>query len=276
VSAGDAAGVAGGFTIRPLHGMDELRRCVELQHEIWGAEFSELVPAAILWAASKTGGIVAGAFRDSDGDMAGFVFGLTGYRERQPIHWSDMLGIREYARGHGLGIALKRFQRQELLAAGISRVIWTFDPLESRNAWINFARLGITAREYIVNCYGESDSPLHQGLGTDRLVASWVLDSARVRDRMEDGAAVPDAAQLGDAPVINPAGAEPDLGLDAARLRLQIPADIQEVKAVHPAGAGEWRRTTRAALLHYLGSGYEVVDLVREGELSSYLLERGG
>jgi predicted GNAT superfamily acetyltransferase len=274
--ARDTAGAAAGFTIRPMHGIDEFRRCVELQQEIWGAEFSELVPAAILWVASRSGGIVSAAFRDSDGAMAGFIFGLTGYRDRQPMHWSDMLAIREDARGYGLGIALKQHQRRELLAAGVNRVAWTFDPLESRNAWINFARLGIRAREYIVDCYGHSDSPLHQGLGTDRLVAGWVLDSPRVRARMDDGAAVPGAGEFRDAPVINPGGVEPDLDLDAQRLRLQIPADIQEVKAVHPGAAEEWRRTTRAAFQHYLGSGYEVVELVREAELSSYLLERGG
>jgi predicted GNAT superfamily acetyltransferase len=263
-----------GFTIRPLAGPAEFRRCVELQQEVWGARFSELVPLAILWVASRTGGIVAGAFREDDGDMAGFIFGLTGYRDRRPVHWSDMLAIREDARGHGLGVALKAHQRDTLLAAGVTDVGWTFDPLESRNAWINFAHLGITARQYVVDCYGESDSPLHHGLGTDRLVASWILDSPRVRERGE-GADAPDAAAVASLPVINAGGAEPDLRLEEPRLRLHIPADIQEVKAVNPAAALEWRRTTRSAFQHYLAAGYEAVDLVRESpELSSYILER--
>jgi len=36
---------------------------------------------------------------------------------------------------------------------------WTFDPLQSRNAYLNFAKLGIIVREYAADMYGETDSP---------------------------------------------------------------------------------------------------------------------
>jgi predicted GNAT superfamily acetyltransferase len=161
VTAGPA-----GIAVRPLVEFDDLRRCVEFQERIWGAGFNELVPAAILWVAANTGGIVAAAVDDRD-DFAGFIFGITGWRDREPIHWSDMLAVRQDLRGRGIGIMLKRYQRDTLLERGVLKATWTFDPLESRNAHLNLTRLGATAREYRRDCYGPGTSPLHS-LGTDR------------------------------------------------------------------------------------------------------------
>jgi predicted GNAT superfamily acetyltransferase len=262
-----------GISVRALTRYPELSRCVELQHEIWGPGFHEAAPASLLWAAQRTGGIIAGAFDERD-DMLGFVFGISGYRDGEPLHWSDMLGVRSDVRGTGVGRLLKAWQRTTLLAAGIRHVGWTFDPLESRNAWLNFSRLGITAREYVVDCYGNSASPLHAGLGTDRLVARWVLDSPRVRSRMEEGAEPPPTPE----PVFinGPEGdVEPDFSLAGPALRLRIPARIQDLKAADPGAAARWREWTRAAFSHYLARGYGTMELVRDSaEWSSYLLVR--
>jgi predicted GNAT superfamily acetyltransferase len=264
------------FTIRSLTHSHELQRCAEFQREIWGADFAELVPAAILWVATRTGGIVAGAF-DHEDTLLGFVFGITGYRDNEPIHWSDMLAVRDVARNRGVGRALKHYQRSALLQAGVRRVGWTFDPLESRNAYLNFARLGVTCREYVVDCYGRSASPLHAGLATDRLVARWTLDSARVRGRMEGGEQPPTAYEVMGVPVINEGGGEVDVAREEPVLRLQIPADIQELKEADPAVAQCWRESTRRAFQAYFARGYEATDVVRESDdLSSYLLRRQG
>jgi chorismate synthase len=257
--------------VRELVGPDELRRCVALQKRIWGEQFAELVPAAILWVAQRTGGIVAGAFDDS-GRMLGFVFGMSGFVDARPLHWSDMLAVEPDARGRGTGTRLKRYQRDTLLRRGIEHVAWTFDPLESRNAWINFAHLGITAHEYVRDCYGHSDSPLHAGLGTDRLIASWALGSERVRERMEGAAGPPPAATWAAAPVAN--GAMLRLDLDAPAVRVRIPADVQQLKREQPDAALVWRDSTRAAFETYFARGYEAVELVREGGVSSYVLVR--
>lgn len=277
--------------IRPLRTPAECRAAFELQKETWGHGFSETVPPALLWATQRVGGIAAGAF-DADGRLVGFVFGLTGLERGRPVHWSDMLAVRPELRDRGLGTRLKAYQRDELLRLGIGVVYWTFDPLESKNAYVNFARLGITAREYHRDLYGETDSPLHRGIGTDRLVALWAIDGERVRGRLAGDAPAPGAAEVaavpyalgpraGPAGPAGPAGAagpepgepgEPDLSLEADRVRIAIPADIQALKAAAPALAAEWRRRTRAAFEAYFGRGYEAVELVREGETSSYVL----
>lgn len=260
-----------GYSIRPLADYAEMKRAVEFQRVIWGSNFNELVPAVMFWAAARTGGIVAGAF-DSASDMAGLIFGITGWDGRRPVHWSDMLGVHPAARGRGLGLALKRYQRDRLLEMGITRVNWTFDPLEARNAHINFARLGVTAREYIRDAYGASTSPLHRGIGTDRLVAEWEIASPRVRNRMEGGAS--GEMPVPNTPEINPGGGAPRLDHAEPHLWLRVPAEIQKLKERDAVAARRWREYTRAAFEEYLGRGYEVRELETTEEGSRYLLVR--
>ena len=53
------------------------------------------------------------------GRMLGFVFGLTGVRDGRLVHWSDMLAVREEARGKQLGERLKHYQRDVVRAIGV-------------------------------------------------------------------------------------------------------------------------------------------------------------
>ena len=279
-------------TIRPFETVEELRECVRLQEETWGVGFSECVPPAILKVSQILGGVAAGAYT-ADGVLVGFVFGMTGVRGGELVHWSDMLAVREPLRNSGLGTRLKAYQREEVRALGVSKMHWTFDPLQSRNAWVNFAKLGIVAREYVEDMYGETDSPLHRGIGTDRLIALWLLDSERVRSRLEgrgrdSGARAPEGGATDPAPppaagavralagTDGPGGlprpGRPDLSLDAERVLVSIPSEIGAVMEASMDLALEWRRATRSALAHYLGRGWEVRELLRGRITSDYLL----
>ena len=275
------APVAHAFTIRPLTTPAELHGCVQLQRDVWGPDFSDVVPPPILTVATRLGGILAGAF-DAGGDLLGFVFGLTGVVDGRVLHWSDMLAVRAHARDRGIGDALKRHQRDTLLARGVALVQWTFDPLESRNAHVNFARLGVIAREYARDFYAGSDSPLHGEIGTDRLVVDWAIATDRVARRLAGKASPPRLDDVMSLPRINahdlvagqPRSAEPDLALDAPRLLLAIPAAIQALKRADAARARDRRAVTRAAFEAYVRRGYEVVEYVRGGDVGFYLLER--
>ena len=274
----------GTYTIRPLADYAEMKRAVDFQRIIWGSEFDEAVPAAVFWFARRIGGIVAGAF-DASGDMAGLIFGVTGWDGARPIHWSDMLGVHPSTRGRGLGFDLKAYQRNTLLEQGVTTVKWTFDPLEARNAWLNFARLGVTSREYVRDAYGASSSPLHRGIGTDRLVVEWQLDSRRVRERMEGDASgeqqsraphspESETGSAGGTATINADGGEPILDLDADRLRLLIPDDIQALKGRDAVAARRWRERTRRSFEAYFAKGYEASDVDRRDGGASYVLTK--
>jgi predicted GNAT superfamily acetyltransferase len=240
--------------IRDLKTQAELHACVALQRETWGETFSETVPPAILQVVQYVGGIAAGAFDDHD-DLIGFVFGITGVEQTPrgviPIHWSDMLAVRKSMRNRGIGEKLKRYQRDYLLQRGIERVYWTFDPLDAKNAYVNFVRLGILAREYRIDMYGETDSPLHQGIGTDRLIAVWPIGSARVEHRLSGIRRPPRQDNI---------------------IRIDVPLDIHDINAREPKVAREWRDSTRALFMQRLQEGYVVVDFVRGATHGSYLL----
>src|ERR1700738_4660798 len=105
---------------------------------------------------------------------------------------------------------MKLAQREDALARGITLMEWTFDPLQVKNAYFNICRLGVICRRYMLNVYGATSSPLHGGIPTDRLVAEWYLDSARV-----------EAVLRGEA-----IGADPGRSRIALRHRKgQVPAD---------------------------------------------------
>lgn len=268
------------MTIRPLVTAAELRACVALQEATWGQGFAERVPYAVLWFSRRIGGVLLGAF---DGDtLLGFVFGMTGWREGRPLHWSDMLAVRADARDRGIGMQLKRAQRALLIERGVQEANWTFDPLESRNAHLNFTRLGVIAREYIRDVYGDSDSPLHGVIGTDRLVAEWRLASERVEQRLASAASNDAPVSFAALPAINRITVEDgvphcgavDTTLDAPRLALLIPGSIQALKTGDRNAALAWRACTRTAFEAYLERGYVVTELVRQDEqVSVYILE---
>jgi predicted GNAT superfamily acetyltransferase len=270
------------WTIRPLETIDELRACVALQEETWGHGFSDRVPPAILKVAQILGGVASGAWDEQD-HLVGFVFGMTGVRDGEVVHWSDMLAVRRGLRDTGLGAELKAHQRRILLECGVRTMYWTFDPLQSRNAYLNFSKLGIVVREYARDMYGETDSPLHRGIGTDRFIALWRMDSERVDRRTGGAERGPSAdahatdrvalAERDPGDTLPHPGA-PVTGLDAPRVRVAIPADVSEVMASSMELGVAWREATRTALTHYLERGYEVRELLRGTRTSDYLLTR--
>lgn len=272
------------FTIRPFETIDEYRACVDLQEQTWGGGFSERVPPAILKVSRMLGGVASGAW-DAEGRLAGFVFGMTGLRDGELVHWSDMLAVRPDARDTGLGTRLKAHQREIVWALGIRKMLWTFDPLRARNAYLNFAKLGIVVREYAEDMYGQTDSPLHRGIGTDRFIALWLLDTPRVCERVAGKDRACGAEGTSDAVVAlgalldarrDPRPGKPDLGLEAPRLLIAIPSRIGLVMERDMDLALEWRRATREAFTTYLDRGYEVRELVRGEVTCDYVLEMRG
>jgi predicted GNAT superfamily acetyltransferase len=210
----------------------------------------------------KAGGIAAGAF-SAEGRLLGFVYGLAGYAEGRPFHWSHMLAVYPEARDLGLGTRLKLYQREVLLGQGIEEARWTFDPLEARNAHLNLNHLGAEVAEYVENMYeGEMGSDLARGIGTDRFILSWRIAGERVaralaeRRRGEED-------RFRDAPVANPRAEERELPA-GPRVRIEVPADVQAVKAERPEEAAAWRTSTRRAFRACLDRGYRVEVFYRD------------
>ncbi len=255
--------------IRHIDSREDYAACVALQKETWGQDFKDAVPGSILMVSQRVGGVTAGAF-DANGEMVGCVYGLTGYKDGRPVHWSDILAVKRRARGHGIGKRLKLFQRGELLKRGIETMYWTYDPLQALNANLNFNALAARPVEYVVDMYGETGSDLHSGLGTDRFIVQWDMASDRVERTLAGTTrqAPPDATT---APIVNSNGAstrpQPFEGelLDVALVRVEVPASIDDTKRESDEIGARWRACTRRAFTHYLDNGYNASQFMRDG-----------
>ena len=158
--------------IREIRGREELSAVEELQKEVWGCADLEVLPAIHMIAAREVGAILVGAFDGAE--LIGFAYGFPGFEGEHRVIHSDMLAVRESWRDRGVGRALKLAQRDAALARGVDRITWTFDPMQERNAFLNFEKLGVVADRYLRDFYGSTTSPLHAG-GTDRLWVTWHL-----------------------------------------------------------------------------------------------------
>ena len=153
------------ITYRDLAGLSEFRAAQQMQQTVWGND-DQPDPYDLMMVVQSEGGICAGAF---DGDrLVGYVFGFPTSEPR--VQHSHRLAVLPEFRGAGIGAGLKLYQRQWCQARGISIMRWTYDPLVTRNANLNIAKLGAIGQRYLVNYYGAEGS-YQAGVDSDRIVA---------------------------------------------------------------------------------------------------------
>ena len=255
--------------IRDIELVSEMQEIESLQQAVWRFDDRDIVPLAMLVATREVGAILVGAFEGAS--LVGFAYSFVGREGEHLVHHSHMLAVTPSHRNLNLGYRLKLAQRERALAQGIDRMTWTFDPLQSLNAYFNFAKLGVIADVYKVNFYGEATSSfLHQiGTGTDRLWVTWLLDSRRVSERLQ----TKDRGGAGAVDQISrlvrvgrnsePVRSELSEGLRHEHLLIEIPDDINSLQHINPELGAMWRATTNEAFTEAIASGYLVEDFYR-------------
>jgi predicted GNAT superfamily acetyltransferase len=269
--------------IQPIHSSLHIKALETLQQDIWGWSDLDTTPFMIFVAMKEAGGTLLGAF---DGDrLVGFAFAIVGYDPGHTFMHSHLMGVHPDYLASGLGLRLKLAQRMAALERGFDRMTWTFDPLLSANAYLNFHKLGVVANRYKVNFYGEHNSSLlSRRVGTDRLWVEWFLTSNGVKARLESDRPIAGAEGDHGEPLIQ-------VGRDGSAVRhavdlhagmpisIELPGNISFLMQEHPQLAVAWRGATRSAFIDAFAAGYTVHDFLRndqhEDQIGCYLLTRG-
>ena len=282
--------------IRSIETIADCHAVEELQRRVWPGSDLEVVPLHVLITIAHNGGVLLGAWDDET--LVGFVFGFLGTDEgeaHRPAltrlkHCSHMLGVLPEYRDQGLGYKLKLAQREEVLKQGIRLITWTYDPLESRNANLNIARLGAVCKTYKREVYGEMADALNAGLPSDRFQVDWWITSQRVKQRLSGDRPRLTYQSFASAgvPIVNPARPNTnglpkmiaDITEPLGMLGLiEIPANFQAIKLADNALAHEWKTRTRSTFETAFDAGYLVTDFIHETidgrQRAFYVLARG-
>lgn len=279
------------ITIRPLYELAEMYDAVELQKTYWGEEIESVVPAHMLFTIALYGGQVLAAM---DGDkMIGVLIGLLGAdmtQDERPamanlmIASKRMVVLPEY-RSQGIGYQLKLAQREFAIKQGIRLVTWTFDPLLSRNGYLNLRKLGSISQKYVENLFGTGGELSSLG-SSDRFSVEWWVWTPRVEARVngEDGKPSLDAEIERGAMIVNPTAqkngyiypSDHDINVDETHLLVEIPPNYPDIETADPGLALGWRDHSRGIFQNLMGRGYLVTDFIHqtdgERERSFYLM----
>jgi predicted GNAT superfamily acetyltransferase len=261
--AAAAAARVAGVQLRTLEVPAELAAVRGLYEGIWQHDGTNPpVAVELLRAMVKAGNYVAGAYV---GDlMVGACVGFFSPPARVSLH-SHIAGVADGMRGRSIGFALKTHQRAWALGQGVREICWTFDPLVRRNAYFNFGKLAAAASEYLPNFYGPMGDSINGTDDSDRLLVSWQLAAPEVVAACAGRPAEPDPAGAVVGLAADAAGAPVVGRLDAARIRVAVPADIEQLRQSDPAAARAWRVVLRDVLGGLLAAGGRITGFSRQG-----------
>lgn len=244
---------------KELKTMEEIEQIRELEGKIWGMETA--VPTHQTSTAIKNGGIMIGAYAGDQ--LIGFSYGFAGYDNGKSYLCSHMLGIDEAYRSQGIGEMLKRKQREIAIEKGYDMMQWTYDPLETRNAYLNLTKLNGICDTYIENCYGEMRDGLNDGLPSDRFEIHWHLTSPYVVEKHTLN--IENPVNLNSI-TFNQAGlavfkAHEEQTLTEQFYSVAVPLDIQGLKVASHELAMDWRLQTRTLFQKLFHAGYAAINL---------------
>jgi len=238
--------------IRECSSTDDFQQCIELERAVWKDDDLGLMPIRLYMISKACNAPTFGAFEPT-GRLVGFVHTMIAMMDKHVIYHSHLAAVREDLRHKDIGYRMKLAQREHALEAGIPLIIWTFDPLQSRNAHLNINKLGAIIRRYEVNYYSEGLSTVFDsGVPSDRVFAEWWVSSPHVQSAVE-----------GNRPRVE---GSPD--------SVSIPENINEVRAQSIDEHLRWRLSVRQEFQIKLAAGLIVRGFERQSGSSRFLFGR--
>ncbi|MEJ2635592.1 MAG: GNAT family N-acetyltransferase [Calditrichia bacterium] len=258
-----------------------------LHKTIWGLDELEMTPSHIYIAARHCGGEILCAYHE--GKPVGFVFGFPGIDENgNSYFYSHNLGVVKEFRNQGIGFMLKTRLRHNLLEAGYKRVKWTYEPLDSKNAYSYIRKLGAISNTYFENYYGDMRDAINRELPSDRLIMDWRIASVHVQKVVNkefpklslgdiEKDALLNSLKAGGASSPEPLDRDIDIAalLKRGRQRfyLEIPANYHEIKKASFDLALDWRLHVREMMKRCFEQDLYITNVIFEKQRFLYVLE---
>lgn len=244
--------------IRVLETIDALSEISRIEETVWGMP---PLPVHQTLTAVKNGGLVIAAY-DAD-RIIGFSYGFAGFKDGRVYLCSHMLGIDEGYRSQKIGEKLKRKQRESSVEKGYEEIRWTYDPLETRNAFLNLTKLNGVCTTYIEDAYGEMKDGINRGLPSDRFEVHWHINSPHVqKPYVHDTSGTVKLNDISYNAAGLPVCEEVSYNdLEKHSYAIKVPKDFQNLKKHDTSLALYWRYRTRTLFQALFKAGYAAVNL---------------
>ena len=268
------------LAVGPANGADALA-IRNLQQRVWGSEPDYLYPADIHSTRFRTGSSLIAKL---DGEPVAFLFGFYTFDgPRLPAEWSrkyrgefriesQLLGALPEFRGRNIGSILKKAQAENARREGIGIIHWTVDPLQYRNARLNFGQLRTLSFGFYPNYYSFRNE-LNQ-TPASRLVITWLINTTWVQQGPEGGQTIQDLSGNISTLRFEKKWPEAQLAEQPRSMAIEIPAHWTALQKDHPEQAARWRTSTDRLFQHYLGceEGHYIITGVGEDGEQKYLI----
>jgi predicted GNAT superfamily acetyltransferase len=262
-----------GFEIRELKTPDEINRCIELQGEIWGLdELGRMSPVTLDAMVSEKPkmGIVLGGFLHDE--MIAIQIAMPTLEPHTV--YLHMLGILKKYRSLHIGYYMQEHLFQILRGLQIKRALWTYEPLEGKNANNYLIKSGARVIKYFADHY-KVKNKMSGGMPIDRFLAEVNLD-----DEFHTGVTherIP-VLSFGEALQKFPV-AKPDYMPETDKVLVEIPDDLQKLKADNMQEAKKFRVDTRKIFTEYINnrgffSEYFYTSVIDGKRKNYYLLQK--
>jgi predicted GNAT superfamily acetyltransferase len=286
------------FAVETSLDKDDYQKYEDLRQEIWREPTDKMAGVRNMLCENyfdKGSSLFTGVFKEGNkGDfpkdadhLVGFSYGFVGVQDKalgfgsslNLIFYSQYLGVKKGYRDLGLGILIKKFQKDIVREVfGIDTITCTYDPLVGVNAYRNIHHFGMEVMEYKVAYYQNFGGELNRvDVPCDRLYVSWDLRGNVPREPYDlenfmnpdhlavDSEVTEVRGNSGPVRLETVANVRPDLGHEI--ILLEIPSDfyfmLKETDVVDEKIRNiplDWRIKIREAFQKLLERKYRVID----------------
>ncbi|MHA1953696.1 MAG: GNAT family N-acetyltransferase [Candidatus Heimdallarchaeaceae archaeon] len=248
----------------------------DIQEDAWGMPARELVPKRLMYATLKSGGVVIGAYKNNE--IIGYCWGWVGNKDPYGLFiYSHHNAVLKKYQNQGIGLQLKLAQRDWAIKHNYHLINWTFDPLQSKNCYLNLHKLGVECSTYKRDYWGDMVDVLNKGIDTDRFYSNWYIRSKHVEERVQgkfenfselllEGNCKVFETQLTDNKLTVK---KTHLEINSQFVFIEIPSNFNELMKKDKESLIQWRKETRTAFEVYFNKGYKGVDFIVEKETNN-------